>query len=302
MLDIIVRAGSFIAIIAMGFILRRIGFFKEKDFDILAKICIRITLPCAIITSFSGKTIDPALLTLPVMALACGAIYIALGYVLNRGKDRETQAFSMLNLAGYNIGTFVIPFAQSFLGPMGVVAVSIFDTGNAVICLGGGYSVASMVKDGGGFSAKRLARSLGTSVPFITYMTMLVMNLMHLNVPGFVLSVAEVGSGANAFMAMLMIGVGFRLSADRTQLAKIGRILAVRYAVAAAFALAFYFLTPFALEIRQALVLLAFAPIGSAVPAFTREMDSDVGLSSAINSIAMVISIAIIVTLLVVMV
>ena len=302
MLDIIVRAGSFIAIIALGFILRRIGFFKEQDFDILAKICIRITLPCAIITSFSGKTIDPALLTLPLMALCCGAIYLLLGYVLNRKRDRETQAFSMLNLAGYNIGTFVIPFAQSFLGPMGVVAVSIFDTGNAVVCLGGGYSVASMVKDGGGFSAKRLLRSLGTSVPFITYMTMLVMNLMHLNVPGFVLSVAEVGSGANAFMAMLMIGVGFRLSADRTQLAKIGRILAVRYAVAAVYAVAFYFLTPFALEIRQALVLLAFAPIGSAVPAFTREMDSDVGLSSAINSIAMVISIAIIVTLLVFMV
>ena len=302
MLEIILRAGSFIAIIVMGFILRRIGFFKEQDFDILAKICIRITLPCAIITSFSGKTIEPALLMLPVMALACGAIYIALGYVMNRGKERETQAFSMLNLAGYNIGTFVIPFAQSFLGPMGVVAVSIFDTGNAVICLGGGYSVASMVKDGGGFSTKRLLRSLGTSVPFITYMTMLAMNLLHLGVPGFVLSVAEVGSGANAFMAMLMIGVGFKLSADRTQLKVIGKILAVRYAVAAVYALVFYFLTPFALEIRQALVLLAFAPIGSAVPAFTREMDSDVGLSSAINSIAMVISIVIIVTLLVVMV
>lgn len=296
------RAGSFIAIIAMGFLLRRIGFFKEQDFDILAKICIRITLPCAIITSFSGKTIDPALLTLPVMALACGLIYMAVGYVINRGQDRETQAFSMLNLAGYNIGTFVIPFAQSFLGPMGVVAVSIFDTGNAVICLGGGYSVASMVKDGGGFSVKRIARSLGTSVPFIAYTTMLVMNLLHLSVPRFVLSFAEVGSGANAFMAMLMIGVGFKLSADRKQLAAIGRILAVRYALATVYALAFYFLTPFALEIRQALVILAFAPIGSAVPAFAREMKSDVGLSSAINSIAMVISIAIIVTLLVFMV
>lgn len=302
MLDIIMRAGSFIAIIALGFILRRIGFFKEQDFDILAKICIRITLPCAIITSFSGKTIDPALLTLPVMALFCGLIYMAVGYALNRGKDRETQAFSMLNLAGYNIGTFVIPFAQSFLGPMSVVAVSIFDTGNAVICLGGAYSVASMVKDGGGFSVKRIARSLGTSVPFIAYVTMLVMNLVHLNVPDFVLSVAEVGSGANAFMAMLMIGVGFRLSADRKQLTAIGKIIAVRYALATVYALAFYFLTPFALEIRQALVILAFAPIGSAVPAFTREMKSDVGLSSAINSIAMVISIAIIVTLLVVMV
>ena len=301
MLDIIMRAGSFIAIIALGFLLRRIGFFKADDFDVLAKICIRITLPCAIITSFSGKTIDPALLSLPLMALACGGIYMLVGYIMSRRRGREQCAFDMLNLAGYNIGTFVIPFAQSFLGPMGVVAVSIFDTGNAVVCLGGGYSVASMVKDGCSFSAKRLIRSLGTSVPFIAYVTMLLMNLLNLSVPAPVLSIAQVGSGANAFMAMLMIGVGFRLEADKTQLATIGRVLAVRYALACAYALAFYFLTPFALEIRQALVILAFAPIGSAVPAFTREMKSDAGLASAINSIAMVISIAVIVSLLVVM-
>lgn len=301
MLDIIMRAGSFIAIIALGYALRRIGFFKDGDFDVLAKICIRITLPCAIITSFSGKTIEPALMLLPVIALMCGIIYLAVGYVMGRGADRDRQAFTMLNLAGYNIGTFVIPFAQSFLGPMAVVAVSIFDTGNAVICLGGGYSVASMVKDGGGFSAKRLIRSLGTSVPFIAYMTMLAMNLLSLKVPGFILSVAEVGAGANAFMAMLMIGVGFRLEAKGEQIAAIGRIFAARYAIATLYALAFYFLTPFALEIRQALVILAYAPIGSAVPAFTREMDSDVGLASAINSIAMAISIVIIVTLLLVM-
>ena len=62
----------------------------------------------------------------------------------------DAQAFHMLNLSGYNIGTFVIPFAQSFLGPMGVIAASLFDTGNSAICLGGAYSLASMVKDGCG--------------------------------------------------------------------------------------------------------------------------------------------------------
>jgi predicted permease len=235
------------------------------------------------------------------MALTCGAIYIALGYVMNRGNGSETQAFSMLNLAGYNIGTFVIPFAQSFLGPMGVVAVSIFDTGNAVICLGGGYSVASMVKDGGGFSVKRIAKSLGTSVPFIAYTTMLVMNLLHLSVPRFVLSFAEVGSGANAFMAMLMIGVGFKLSADRAQLGSIIKILLLRYSVSIILALIFYFVLPFSVEARQALVILAFSPIGSAVPAFTAELKGDVGLSSATNSISIIISIIIIVSLLSVM-
>ena len=46
------------------------------------------------------------------------------------------------------------------------------------------------------------------------------------------------------------------------------------------------------------LVLLAFSPIGSAVPPFTAELKGDVGLSSAINSMAIVISIVINVILL----
>jgi predicted permease len=71
--------------------------------------------------------------------------------------------------------------------------------------------------------------------------------------------------------------------------------------VAALLALGFYFLLPFELEVRQTLVILAFSPIGSAVPGFTAELKGDAGLSSAITSISILISIVIIVTLLVVM-
>ncbi|MBR3796484.1 MAG: AEC family transporter [Clostridia bacterium] len=301
MLDIVMRAASFIAIIVMGYLLKKIGFFKEEDFGLLSKVAIRITLPCAIIVSFSGKEIDPALLALPLIAMVCGAIYVALGYLLNRNKPREQQAFAMLNLAGYNIGSFTIPFAQSFLGPMAVVAISIFDTGNAVICLGGAFSLACMVKDGSGFSVKRIVKALLRSVPFVVYVIMLTMNLLSIATPRFVLSIAEIGNSANAFAAMLMIGVGFKLEAKREQMSTIAKLVAIRYSVALAAALACYNLLPFALEVRQALVILAFAPIGSSVPGFTGEMKGDVGLSSALNSICMVISIAIIVALLLVM-
>ena len=301
MLNILMRAGSFVAIIALGYLLKRAGFFKEEDFTLLSRVTIRITLPCAIVTSFAGKQIDSALLILPLLALGCGLVYIAAGFLINRGGPRERQAFEMLNLSGYNIGTFVIPFAQGFLGAMGVVAVSIFDTGNAVICLGGAYSLAAMVKDGSGFSIKRIVRALLRSVPFVAYVTMLLMNLLHIAVPEFVLSIAQIGADANAFMAMLMIGVGFKLGGGGAQMKEIARLLAVRYGLAAVFALLFYFALPFALEVRQALVILAFSPIGSAVPGFTGELKGDVGLSSALNSMSMVISIAIIVALLFVM-
>ena len=301
MLDIVMRAASFIAIIALGYLLKRIGMFKQEDFTVLSKVAVRITLPCAIIVSFSGKVIDPELFTLPLIALVCGSFYVAAGYLSHRDMPREQRAFAMLNMSGYNIGSFTIPFAQSFLGPMAVVAISIFDIGNAFVCLGGSYSLACMVKDGSRFSLKRVVRALLRSAPFVVYIMMMTLSLLHLVLPSFVLSVAEIGANANAFAAMLMIGVGFRLQAKREQLMSLARMLAIRYGAAIVFALIFYFVMPFALEIRQTLVILAFAPIGASVPGFTGEMGGDVGLSSAFNSVCMCISIVVIVSLLLIM-
>ncbi len=301
MADILIRAGSFVFIIFLGWFLKKIGFFKQEDFTILSRITIRITLPCTIITSFSGKTLDPALLSLMFMAILCGFVYMAFGFFMNRKTSREQQAFELLNLAGYNIGAFVIPFAQSFLGSLGVIAVSIFDTGNAVIVLGGAFSLACMIKDGTGFSFRRLGKALATSVPFVVYVVMMTLNLLHIQLPAPVLSVTSIIGDANAFMAMLMIGVGFRLESSSAQIKTLVRLLAVRYGMGLLFALFFYYCLPFALEVRQALVILAFAPIGSAVPGFTGEMKGDVGLSSALNSLSIVISIVIIVALLFVM-
>ena len=48
----------------------------------------------------------------------------------------------------------------------------------------------------------------------------------------------------------------------------------------------------------QSLMILAFAPIASSVPAFTEEIKGDVGLSSAMNSLSIIISIVCIVTIL----
>lgn len=301
MTDILTRAGSFIGIIILGYVLKRIGFFKDEDFTILSRITIRITLPATIVTSFAGKEIDPSMLTLTFMAIGCGLIYVAIGFLINRKNSKEQQAFEMLNLPGYNIGTFVIPFAQSFLGPLGVIAVSLFDTGNAVICLGGAFSLACMVKDGSGFSVRRIIKALSKSVPFVFYITMLLLNLVKFPIPDFVVSFAGTIGNANAFMAMLMIGVGFKLGGEKSQIRTIVKLLSIRYGIAIILAVISYFILPFPLEVRQALVILLFSPIGSAVPGFTGEMKGDVGLSSALNSIAMAISITITVILLFVM-
>ena len=298
MVEVLARAACFAAVIVMGCLLRRVGFFQAKDFDVLARIVTRITLPASIVVSFSGREIDASMLIITALGFAFGVVYILLAFLMNLRSGREKRAFEILNFSGYNIGNFTLPFAQSFLGPAGVVTASLFDTGNAVICLGGAYSVASMVKQGGRFSPLKIVQKLLHSMPFCTYFLMIVLALAHLSLPGPVVEFAGILADANAFMAMLMLGVGFQLSGSRAQLLDIVRILAVRYAVAAAAALACYLLLPLALEYRQALALLVFSPISSVAPAFTSELKSDVGLASAINSVSVLLSILCIVAVL----
>lgn len=300
MAEILMKAAAFVAIILMGYLLRKKGFFKEEDFHVLSKIVLKITLPAAIVANFSGAQVEASLLILSLLGLGGGVIMMGGGW-LAAGKNREEKSFFILNSSGYNIGNFTMPFAQSFLGPAGVITTSFFDTGNSFICLGGAYSVAQMVKNGEGkISLIPILKTLIRSVPFDAYVLMTVLSLLHLTLPAPVITFSGVISGANAFMAMLMMGVGFKISGDTSQKGKIVKILALRYSISIAIAAALYFFMPLLLEYRQALAILPLSPIASAAPASTADMKSDFGLASAVNSISIVISIVLITAVLLV--
>ncbi len=298
MRDQLIRAGCFVAIILLGFILRLVGVFKESDFKVLSTITLKITLPASVIVNFAQMDINPSMLTIMALGFGGGVVYILVALLLNIRSSKEQRAFDVLNMPGYNIGLFAMPFVQSFLGPVGVVTTSLFDTGNAIVCLGGSYGIASSIKAGKGFNLWRVLKALLTSVPFLSYVVMIVLNLTGVKMPSVIIGFADIIKNANTFMAMLMIGVGFKISAKWKQLGHILKIVLVRYLVAAALGAVFYFLLPFSYEIRKTLVLLAFAPIGAAVPAFTGEMKGDVGLSSAVNSICILCSIVLMTLLL----
>lgn len=298
--EVLSRAACFCAIIFLGYGLRRGGFFRPEDFHVLSKIVLKITLPAAIVVSFADKTIYASMLLLGLIGFGGGFLYLCLGFLFNIGSDKEKKAFELLNLSGYNIGNFTLPFVQTFLGAPGVVATSLFDTGNAVICLGGSYSIAAMVKgEKKGNSVVQVIRTLLKSVPFDTYVIMTLLCLLHIRLPKMMVSFAEIIAHGNAFLAMLMIGVGFKLSGDRAQIGTIAKLMALRYGVAAGLSLILFFLLPLSLEYRQALAILPFAPISSSAPAFTADLGGDIGLSSAINSLSIIISICCIVGILI---
>ena len=298
MADILVRAGCFVAIIALGIVLRRVGFFKREDFKLLSRIVINITLPAAVVTNFSSRELDRSMLLLIPVGLVYGIVIMLVSFLLNRRRGRAAQSFAVLNSAGVNIGNFVLPFAQGFLGPAGVMAVSLFDVGNGTICLGGAYAVAGLIlrEDRKRFSVMPILRTLVKSVPFMTYVIMCLLNLLRVSLPGPVVSFAGIIGNANAFLAMLMLGVGFRI--DGKRLGEAFRTLAPRYLIGLALAcLCFFFLPAW----REALVILFLGPVASAAPAYTAQLKGDYELASAINSFSILISIVLIVAALLIM-
>ncbi|MGL5437316.1 MAG: AEC family transporter [Lachnospiraceae bacterium] len=289
---VLAKALAFIMIIVTGYVLKRKGFFHASDFYLISKIVIRITLPAAIVSNFSQITMDSALLWVIPLGIGANVIMVACGYLINLRKAKSEKVFDMVNVSGYNIGNFTLPFVQSFLGPVGFAATSLFDAGNAVMCTGVTYTLASIVKgDGESISFGGIMKRLFSSIPFDAYIVMTILAVLRIPLPQVILNYAETMGKANAFLALLMLGIGFEVYMERDKLRRIIKIMVIRYGMALLFALAAYYLLPFPLEVRQTLAIVAFGPISSVSPAFTANLEGDVELSSAINSISIVMSI-----------
>ena len=291
MSSVLLRALSLITVILLGYLLKRKNIVTLNDFPAISTMIVRITLPGAIISSFSKLDVQPSMIILTFLGIFCNALMVFLGYSIRWRRSKADRAFHMLNYAGYNIGSFALPYVQSFLGPAGFLGVCLFDAGNAVMCTGANYFLASSVVDDTKHGLKFVLKTFFSLVTVDVYIAMTILSLLHIRLPSFILSVADVTGAANPFLAMFILGVAFELRLSRSQVKKITAILLLRYGMSALFAVCFYLFLPFSEEIRQGLAVVVFAPLSSLCTIFTARIKGDVNLSGTLSSISIVVSI-----------
>ena len=292
-MNYMVKPLSYVLLIVLGYMLKRAGFFGREDYRLMSRIMINITLPCTIVRAFSGFSRDPQMFLIVGISFVCSMLPPILMYLATPGVDTRLRAYRMINIGGYNIGCFSLPLIEAFFGSTGVVAACMFDVGNAVMMTGGAYALTStLLKTGGETreSAGDILMKFLKSAPFDTYLIVFLLMALNVQLPEAVYTLAQPAANANAFIAMLMIGMMFEPAGDRTKLTEAARELGVRYAIAAVFALACYFLTPFHLVIRQTLAVLCFAPLSSLAPIYTDRCRSDTALASFTNSVSIAVS------------
>ena len=205
MLNILLKSASFVFLIILGYLLKRCRFFGPKDYTIPMKLVLNITLPAAVITSFSSYQFDLSLLLCTLIGFSMNWILLGISFLCSRNRPRASRAVWLNSVPGYNIGAFALPFVQSFFPASGVVACCLFDSGSALMCTGGTYAISSsMLGDKGSMSIKAIVKKLTSSLPFMTYLTMLILSVIAAIRPSTRL--LRAGGNVSAVAALVSVG------------------------------------------------------------------------------------------------
>ena len=296
MLIVLSKALAFVLIILIGYICKRRGVFAPTDYQLVSKIVLNITLPCAVISSFAHFQLDLSLLAAVALGLSGNCVMILIALMLTRRETLAAKIFYVFSLAGYNIGCFTLPFAQAFLTPFAVVALCMFDVGNSIMCTGMTYALtASCIGYADGhkdrFSMKSIAEKLLHSAPFVVYISMLILSLVGVQFPKSVYTFTDIVGAANPFLSMLMIGMMFEIKLDKQAMGYVKELFSVRYLTSLACAGAFIYFAPFKQEVNYVIALAFMAPCTIIGPIFVEKLGGNVQLASLFNSMTIITSV-----------
>ncbi|MDY2778019.1 MAG: hypothetical protein SOU51_06530 [Collinsella sp.] len=288
MVGVLTHALGFACIIVAGFLLNSLGFISGDARKVLPEIMLKVTLPASIAVNLNGTALDLPDLYFVVL----GALFnvVALTFAFFYGRSRDESGFAMVNLAGYNIGCFAMPFISGMLDQQAMAQAGLFDMGNSIMCLGVNYAVASQVERGRGFSFSYLLNSVLRSVPVATYAVMVVLCLAGLGLPELLMDPLQIAARANPFIAMMVIGISMGFASGFEMLPRIASYCGMRLGLSFV-AIALLMALPIPSASKGVAVVLCLAPISAVSSVYTRYLNRDAELSACINSAYVPISI-----------
>lgn len=290
---------GYVALIFLGLVLRTTGAVSKEAIRPLTTLLLYVTLPAAILKALVGINFEATYLGIFLLGLGANWLMIGLARVLTRGGSVSDWRFAGLNLPGYNIGIFAMPFTAGFLPPEGFLALCLFDAGNSLMCTGGTYAL--VCRDGSGHWKTELAgvaKRLLSSGPICAYLVVLALNLANITFARPVAHFLDVVANANAFLGMTLVGLSIDLRIDAEKLKRGLAMVFWRYVLNAVLALGVFFFAPWSAPIVKAVVLVLSAPLPAMGLIFSIKAKLDASLSANLNTVSVLISVVLMTVLL----
>lgn len=169
-------------------------------------------------------------------------------------------------MAALNIGIFAYPLVQQIWPEKGLLYFGMADIGGAIVMFGFTYFAASYFKQvGGGFNPKQIGWNMMKSVPLMTYLIMLCLNIFQWHLPTFALHFFDLLAQANLPLSMILLGVLMDFKIERRFLPLTIKYLVLHYGLGLFFGALVYFFLPVEDDmIKTTLQLIWLLPVGVA--------------------------------------
>ncbi|QCT73914.1 AEC family transporter [Macrococcoides canis] len=284
-----------IALIFTGYILKRLNYIKEDEGSVIAKLIFNLTLPSLVIVTLSGVKINPSLIWLPVI-MVMFVVIAKLSVIILFLKYNNQIRGSVGMMAGeFNIGLFAYPLVGEMFGAEGLLYFGMFDIGGSIGMFGITYFVGSYFSEGGDtFDIRYLLISLMKSVPLMTYIIMLSLNLLDLHLPDGIIEFFKIIAQANMPLSMILLGVYLNFKVDTYYLPLAIKYLCFHYGFGLIAGVICYYTLPFNEMFRTTLLIGWLLPIGVAIIPYAIQFKyNTLPLIAMISNLTIVISIAI---------
>ena len=282
-----------IAIIIIGYLLKRVNILKETDGVTISRIIFNITLPALVIVSLNSVKIEASLMLIPIIILLYGILSFVLAYFVFKKEDKELKGTLMMLASGYNVGLFVFPIVEAIWGAEGLLYFGMFDVGNSIIVFGLVYLVGSYFSEEGlALKPISILKKFGKSIPFMSYVIMSILNFSHIHLPSGIIDVATIISKANMPLSLLLLGLYLNFTFEKQYIKPITKFLLFRYGLGLFVGIVLYLFLPVNEMFKYTILMGLILPIGLAVIPYAHEFKYKTTLLiGTISNICIIISI-----------
>ncbi|NLB53567.1 MAG: AEC family transporter [Syntrophomonadaceae bacterium] len=279
-----------LVMVCLGYLLKRLDIFSEKDGETIAKIVFNLTLPALFFSNFSQAELELSLIWLSVIAIAFNLFIIAIGMFVYRREERKRKGMYVIMLPVGN-GLFFFPLVEAIWGSTGLIHFGMFDIANAFTLYVISYFIASYYSAGKGKADfKYIGSRMLRSAPLMTYVVVILINLLGINLPELFLQATRTIAQANMPLTFLMLGIYMEFRFDKNQLKDITKVIGIRYVTGLIVGVALLYILPFSSLFKYIVLCSLLLPTPAVLIPYALEFQYNVKFVAAVSNITVVLS------------
>jgi predicted permease len=278
-------------LIAVGYLIKKLGVVSRDDGRILNRLVLYLTLPMMNLKAVMNTTLSWNLLLLPLMLLFVGVTMCLLSHYPARWlhlPQRDKGTF-MVASCGF-MGALLYPFVQAVYGDLGVQATAICDLGNAIAIFVVAYYVSFRYSTNGHFRAIDAVKKVLLFFPMYAFILGFLLNVGGVSLQGLPADLVDALAAINSPLMLLGLGIYLELDISRQERKIVAVGMVYKYIVGALVALLVLWLLPYHGPLRAVTFLFPLMPSAFSSLLYSVEQGLNPRLAAMLISASMLIS------------